>query len=853
MIPMRNNNREIIRLLAFASYKKNRGRNRILIGAVAFVVITLFGVFSLSIGKIEADYLLYLRTSGTSAYTTLERPTDRQIKTIEGLSYIKETGKSVYLGSTDVFTCEVLDKNAYETMQLPAYTDVHGDYPSKENEIMLPIRALKETGIENPKLNMKIPVKLTLDSGETIKKEFRLSGFYTEYVDPSVAPPRGFCSQQFLDSLPVDVEMNSLLLMQQNDTLEDEQIEQKLYDDVPMRDDTQQFFGGNSMSYQSVYDLAGGLDTAFLLTVVILLGAYLLLNNVLQISLNRDIRQYGLLKTLGTTKGQLRRIVYRQVTKTVLWGSGMGVVIGSAVTLLIIPKLLSSMYLHGLGNASTMIAFKPWILIFAVTFGAVVTFLSASMAMRKVIKMSPVEAAKFTEQRTETKEKEKKTTKGGAIAHMAWRNIFRFRRRFCITVLSLVLGITISLCAIVLSKGTDQTNQINYENSDFSIISHMNAMQVENYSDDDVFIKDDFKEKIEDLAGIEEEVVVHGGYGRVFSDEKALTPRIASWGYDKKTSFAFVVQALSDDILKQIKSFAEEEGLTVDVDRVLDGNGFMILHYHNLSRIMTEKSEKTIGMPLNIYNLAGEQTGTLSCSGYLDFTKKGLPKFKTTWNGSGILYLLTSEEGFQKMNLTEQTFGIELNVRPELEPLLKNQLNLLITDYNKTIAPKGKLGVHTADKEMILFNAKSDVMEEAKDYLTSSRIVMGALCTILILMGLVNYVNVTMTGLALRRKEFAVMESIGLTRRQLRKLLLIEGIFYSLVVTVATMIFGSGLLFALKWIMNQRIAYFVFSYPWGWLAVCIAGIFSICISVPLLMYKKAEKESVIERLRYYTD
>ena len=70
---------------------------------------------------------------------------------------------------------------------------------------------------------------------------------------------------------------------------------------------------------------------------------------------------------------------------------------------------------------------------------------------------------------------------------------------------------------------------------------------------------------------------------------------------------------------------------------------------------------------------------------------------------------------------------------------------------------------------MLLLNAKSDVMKSAKDYITSSRIVLGALCAILILMGLVNYVNVTMTGLTMRRREFAVMESIGQTRRQLRK------------------------------------------------------------------------------------
>ena len=71
-----------------------------------------------------------------------------------------------------LFTCEVLDENAYEIMQRPAYTDIHGAYPSEEDELMLPMRALTQIGIEEPELNMKIEVKLKLDSGKTIEKTF---------------------------------------------------------------------------------------------------------------------------------------------------------------------------------------------------------------------------------------------------------------------------------------------------------------------------------------------------------------------------------------------------------------------------------------------------------------------------------------------------------------------------------------------------------------------------------------------------------------------------------------------------------------------------------------------------------
>ena len=98
-----------------------------------------------------------------------------------------------------------------------------------------------------------------------------------------------------------------------------------------MADDSQQFFGGNAITYQAVFDLAGGFDTGIFLAVMILIGAYLLIHNVLQISLSRDIRQYGLLKVLGTTGVQLRKVVYRQIWKMIMIGSLIGSVTGSVL------------------------------------------------------------------------------------------------------------------------------------------------------------------------------------------------------------------------------------------------------------------------------------------------------------------------------------------------------------------------------------------------------------------------------------------------------------------------------------------------------------------------------------------
>ena len=107
---MRNNNREVIRMLARESYRANRSRNRILITAVAFTVMMLFCVFSLAIGKIATDCLLYTRNAGTAAYTMLERANEAQKQEIDSLPYIRDTGFDVVFGGTEEYSCEVVDE-----------------------------------------------------------------------------------------------------------------------------------------------------------------------------------------------------------------------------------------------------------------------------------------------------------------------------------------------------------------------------------------------------------------------------------------------------------------------------------------------------------------------------------------------------------------------------------------------------------------------------------------------------------------------------------------------------------------------------------------------------------------------
>ena len=665
-------------------------------------------------------------------------------------------------------------------MKKPAFSDIHGTYPEKKDEIMLPIRALNGMGITEPELGMEISDRILFTDGSEMEGTLRLSGYYTEYMDPTFTVPSGYFSKEFYDSLDLDTDAASTLLIRQDDRITDEDIMKRLYEDVTMRDDSQQFLGENSYTWQAVYSMTGGFGMAAFLTVVILAGAGMLLYNVMHISVSRDIRQYGLLKTMGATKAQLERIVFRQTLRTVLWGCLTG----------------------------------------------------AGAGRRKRIKR---------------RQDEEITDDGGGIALMAWRNLFRFRKRFFITAVSLLLGVTVSLGAAILARGTDETNRIDHERADFSVEVMMNAMSVDSYPADRIFFPQEIQDQIMNLRGVVKSETSWGGYGRISMKEEAIRV-FAGDSRDEKETSPFVVQVMSDEWLEQLAEFSEKEGLGLDVESVRKGKGLIFLHYRVLSQIEEEKGKEDIGKDLTLTDLDGNGAQTMKFAGYLDYLKRGIPEFKNTGVGPGIIYFLTGEKGFQKLGLTEQTFRINLEADPEFEPTLKATLAGITADYNRS---NGFVSENSNEikLESLTLSSKSDELKARKDYIASSRIVMSSLCVLLILMGLVNYVNVTLTGLAMRRKESAVLESIGLTRRQFKRMLLLEGVFYSMIVTVLLLTIGTGALYVFGAVMDKKIVYFVFRYPMAEMALCIFLLFVICTAVPLILLSRAERASVVERLK----
>ena len=112
---------------------------------------------------------------------------------------MKESGRSISVGEATVsekHVCnlEVLDTSAWNKLVSPAYTEIHGHYPEKKQELMLSAKSLQQLGIETPKQGMKLSLTVQIGLFQTAQETFLLSGWYTDYTDSQASV--GYVSEE---------------------------------------------------------------------------------------------------------------------------------------------------------------------------------------------------------------------------------------------------------------------------------------------------------------------------------------------------------------------------------------------------------------------------------------------------------------------------------------------------------------------------------------------------------------------------------------------------------------------------------------------------------------------------------
>ena len=927
-----NNNTNVIRLLSEAIRKCNKGRNRILMGAVILCILTLTFVFGTAYGKINAEYTKNIRMDGTTASTYIEEGTKQQYEKVRSLGYVKETGRRMKMGETAICSIQVLDQTAWKKMMKPAYTDIHGTYPEKQQEIMLPVKTLKKLGINNPKRGMKIALDVSISFFQTEKEEFELSGWYSAYTeDNGKSKAIGYVSEKKLKDWGYDIEEGSDILICQSNDMDWKDTEEKLYEDVPMKDNSQQIIATDTAKNRAVKEMTGSYGMAAVEAVVIICGMFLLVYNVMQISMSGDIRQMALLHTIGTTRKQIRKIYIRQIMRTIVPGGIAG--IGLSVVLLryLIPQLLGRQYLNGYGGAEELQIFRVEILLLAVVFTLLVILGASEQVIWQTVNRTCIEGMHYTEQKGSKKQQhgkaghadkgavlnKKKRSETQELCFMAWKNVTRYRQRFVITVISMFLGIEMFLIVMVITTGSDYANIIN-QRPDFLIAGEFSEFakkegsgteyktlspdqdplksEGDNFellydNDYDEFspISEKLRNRLWNLDGVKKKksYITEGAYMLSSISRDGLRPlekdtylgKNVEYAEESSTDYesgakmiegldADTVQIVSENELKALKTYVEKNKLKVDMDSLENGTGVMIIHDHKLSQKQEKQAEKAVGETVCLSPLKNKETcirwnsmtakerdkedeiikaetpsTEYTLSGYLDNQADGFPEIHQTWHGAeGDIYYLVSEKGFNRLSTKRKTFCMELNVEKKKEKKIMHEIQKILSAENQRRKSNTQTSPDGEGEAGIFYIARSDLMKKNADYIRGNRIMFGSISVILLCVGLVNYFNIMFTGIVGRKKELEIMRKIGMTRRQERKLLLLEGSYYVLLIAGLVVSVGSIVLKGIEVYMRKQLSYFTFHYPIGAIAGSIVIMEIVCVIIcNLLILKKNEK------------
>ena len=647
-----NNNKDIIRFLAknFASTKKVR--NTILFCSIVIGIVAITMVFGISFGKIQAEEIRLIRENGTSSSGRIEDGTEEQYAKLKQLDYIKQVGKSIFVGeATEVSEnnaktiCDIVwaDSESWNNFLRPAYTNVIGSYPQKKDEILLSERALKKLGISEPEQGMEINLDVYKGVFEHSKEKFELCGWYTDSGNELAI---GYISHDKIKELKLEKGPYTLLFSQ-SDHLNRSKTEEKLYQTLPMKSADQKIYVSDTAQYTAVSKFAGGYEMVILGTIGILCGIYFLVRNVLWISMSEDVQNLGLLHTIGATERQITKIYRKQMRSLMLKGSVLGSLISALILVLLIPELLGFHFYQEMGGNTILSFFRPWILLLSVVFVNGILWIASEDVIRKITKLSCIESAAYNEITVARKTKHSgkivhRRSETGEMLYIAWGNITRQKARFIITSLSIFLGVLSFVLMNVLTNGCDYKHLLEKrpdfllagEFSEFGksqgwgeeyktreidvdpLLTQGGSVELLYDNDYDEFspISQELEKKLHEIDGIdwEKSNLIEGAYVTTVMSRKGIRPydeglfnltddnMVEGFSWD-------TVQILNDNQILSLEKYVQDNQLNIDLKSLEEGNGVLLIHDHMLTPEQQKLADEAIGEPVYFKTLLSKE------------------------------------------------------------------------------------------------------------------------------------------------------------------------------------------------------------------------------------------------------
>lgn len=586
--------------------------------------------------------------------------------------------------------------------------------------------------------------------------------------------------------------------------------------------------------YKGVYSVVA------IVIAIVLISTIAVIYNSFQISVVERIKQFGLLRAVGTTPKQIRKIVLKEATILACIGIPFGLFFGVVA----IFGIDSSFRMIG-GDTVNVLrpSIDPPILIGSGFIGFISVYLSALFPSILAGRISPLVA--ISSRNAITKEKIKKRKYDfvrkmvGFEAFMALKNIKRNRKRYRITVFSIVISVTLF---ITFKSFMDMTMNVSpppnaSEDINFSLYFNKNSG-----------MNDQTFHALKDLKDTQE---IYKNYD--FSQINAYMDPKKEISAVKKIDGIYQnknINGAQKTIINSSVDIYDEDSLKIAKRDLKDGN----LNSEKLNQedgvILVEKDTifnnktgaKYVGPVANL--LVGDEIEIQYPDQNGKFDNQKLKKvkilavlkdapFQDSGNSSGIM-LITTQKAAENLSgskvITPTGYSIKIKQ-------LKNEAR----------AEKSIQQVIAGKKEVNLVN-NIDQNRRDKSNSLMIQILLYGFVIVVSLIGSVNIINTITTNILLRKGEFAALKSIGLTQKGLRKMIVVEGLLYSIFGTVYGSIIASILSF-LMYRGFQGVREFSWSVPWT--SIVFAGIVSLIIGYISVLspLSRIKKDNIIDTIR----
>lgn len=850
-------NQKCISRLADKTFQANKTRNIIAVIAIALTTILFTALFTIGSGAVESFQYNTMLQAGGKCHATIKFASPSIYEGVKSHPLVKETGYRL-ITADSVDNPEFLKRRVemyYEDetcMELSFISLKEGSIPQAENEIIMDVSSLDLLGVP-ARIGEKLTLLLTV-KGQQVEREFVLSGYW-EPVNPSMNVGFAICSKaytlKYADELAYthnaanvqDYSMTGSVMydLMFTNSYGMKQKMQTLVEDLgySLNDKDDNYISANvNWAYLSN---SMGTDPLTIMTVaaalgLIILTGYLIIYNIFQISVIRDIRFYGLLKTIGTTGKQIKKIIRRQGMRLSLYGIPIGLVVGFFIGKAIVPFIMD---ISSFSGGEVSISLNPLIFVGAALFSLFTVAISTRKPGRMAAAISPVEAVKYTDTTADIRKKNKKSTDGGKIYKMALSNLGRNRKRTVLVIISLSLSAILMNSVVTLTESFDLNKYLStFVDTDF-LAAH--ALYFNNdYTSSDERISESLIRAIKEGPGFEEggRILFYPGVSVKMPEPNpihlneygAAVNAEGEWiNVDENMYPRANLYGMEELPLARMEIVAGEKDPAVLKEKLDTGNYIIEgLETDDYGEVYEKHVKYSIGDKVTIHNSDGTEKEV-----------EVIAQIKIKYYTNSVRYssvdyvFYTSKDGYEKLggdmdSVMTYVFQCEDDKEGEMEQFLAS--------YTENREP------------MMSYESKTRYLDEFESLKGTFTLVGGVLSLIIGIIGVLNFVNACITSIITRKKEFAALKAIGMTEKQIQKMVCMEGGYYAAGVCFFSLTAGS--IFSLA-VMGNFVMFWFTTYRFILWPMLIVLPFMVLmgIIVPYITVRVSDRESVVEMLR----